>query len=49
MTNINNNNLIPPTEEIRELKYEIPSYEEFMKTYQPNEASEFLTEAEYQD
>jgi len=29
-----NENLIPKFEEIREIKYEIPSYEEFMKTYQ---------------
>jgi hypothetical protein len=36
MTNINNNNL-PPIEEIRELKNEIPSFEEFMKTYQADE------------
>jgi hypothetical protein len=27
---VNNNNL-PPIEEVRELKNEIPSYEEFMK------------------
>lgn len=52
----NNNNLIPKenykkVEEIREIdsKYETPSFEEFMKTYEPNEESEFLTEAEYQD
>jgi len=37
MTNINNNNL-PPIEEVREIKYEVPSYEEFMKTYQTDES-----------
>jgi len=36
MTNINNNNL-PPIEEIREIKNEVPSYEEFMRTYQADE------------
>ena len=38
-------------ETIQELKneYKIPSYEEFMKTYEPNEEVEILTEAEYQD
>jgi len=33
-----NENLIPKTEEIREIKNEIPSYEEFMKTYQSDKA-----------
>jgi hypothetical protein len=42
-------NIIPKTETIYELKNKIPSYEEFMKTYQSNEASEFPSEAEYQD
>jgi len=39
MTNINNNNLIPPTETVQELKaeYQIPTFEEFMKTYERNE------------
>src|SRR5436305_13122540 len=38
-------------EEIKYLEenYQPMSYEEFMKTYQSNEASEFLAEAEYQD
>jgi hypothetical protein len=38
-------------EEVRYLdqNYQPMSYEEFMKTYQTNEANEFLTEAEYQD
>lgn len=44
-------NQIPKTETIYELKeeYKVPSFEEFMKTYQPSEKSEFLAEAEYQD
>jgi len=44
-----NENIIPKTETVYELKNEIPSFEEFMKTYQSNEASEFLAEAEYQE
>jgi len=46
-----NENIIPKTETIYELKDECKalSFEEFMKTYQSNEASEFLAEAEYQD
>jgi len=36
-------------EEVREIENEIPSYEEFMKTYESNEEVEILTEAEYQD
>ena len=44
-----NENIIPKTETVYELKNEIPSYEEFMKTYQTDEANEFLAEAEYQD
>src|SRR5256885_280502 len=38
-----------PVEEVREIENEIPSFEEFMKTYEPSEESELLTEAEYQD
>ena len=30
---VNNNNNIPPVEEIREIKNEIPSFEEFMQSY----------------
>ncbi|CAI2183521.1 8606_t:CDS:2, partial [Funneliformis geosporum] len=39
------------TETVQELKdkYEVPSYEEFMKSYEPNEEVEVITEAEYQD
>jgi len=44
-----NENIIPKTETVYELKNKIPSFEEFMKTYQSDEASEFLAEAEYQD
>jgi len=36
-------------EEIREIDYQVPSYEEFMKTYEPSEEIEILTETEYQD
>ena len=36
-------------EEVREINNEIPSYEEFMKTYEPTKEAEILTEAEYQD
>jgi hypothetical protein len=48
---VNEQNLTPKTETIYELKeeYKIPSFEEFMKTYEPNEESEILAEAEYQD
>ena|SRR2546421_6184139 len=51
MTNINNNNLIPPTETVQELKaeYKIPTFEEFMKNYKPSKEDEILAEAEYQD
>jgi hypothetical protein len=51
----NNNNLIVPkenlaqVEEVREINNEIPSFEEFVKTYKPSEEVEILTEAEYQD
>jgi hypothetical protein len=40
-----------PVELVQELKdeYKVPSYEEFMETYKPNEEVEFLAEAEYQD
>jgi len=43
-----------PIEIVHELKdkkeYQIPSYEEFMETYdEPSEDSEFLAEIEYQD
>jgi len=31
-----NENLIPKTETVYELKNEIPSFEEFMKSYEPN-------------
>ena len=44
-----NENIIPKTETVYELKNETPSFEEFMKTYQPSEESEILAEAEYQD
>lgn len=46
-----NENIIPKTETVYELKeeYKVSTFEEFMKTYQSNEASEFLAEAEYQD
>ena len=36
-------------EEVREINNEIPTFEEFMKTYEPSEEVEILTEAEYQD
>ena len=36
-------------EEVREIENEIPSYEEFMKTYEPNEEVEVITEAEWHD
>jgi hypothetical protein len=38
-----------PFETVYELKNEVPSYEEFMKTYEPSEEVEILTEAEFQD
>jgi len=51
-----NNNGIPievkkPFETVQELKdeYKVPSFEEFMKTYEPSEEVEILTEAEFQD
>ena len=44
-----NENLIPKTETVYELKNEVPSYEEFLKTYKHDKASEALAEAEYQD
>jgi hypothetical protein len=39
------------TETVQELKdeYKVLSFEEFMKTYEPSEEVEILTEAEYQD
>jgi len=39
------------TETVQELKdkYKVLSYEEFMKTYEPSEEVEIITEAEYQD
>jgi hypothetical protein len=36
-------------EEVREINYQVPSFEEFMKSYEPNEEMQILTEAEYQD
>jgi hypothetical protein len=41
-----NENLIPKTEEIREIKSEIPSYEEFMKTYKSDKTIENSYEVE---
>src|SRR3954462_14163171 len=43
--------IIPKTEEVIYLdqNYQPQSYEEFMKTYEPNEEVEILTEAEWQD
>jgi hypothetical protein len=32
-----NNNNFPPIEEVREIKNEIPSYEEFLRSYKENE------------
>src|SRR4051812_49283917 len=53
---VNNNNLIPKenlvkVEEVKYLdhNYQPQSYEEFMKTYEPNEEAEIISEAEYQD
>src|ERR1700677_3163635 len=43
------NNFIPKVEEIREIKHEIPSYEEFMKTYNADEAVVSSYEIEYQN
>ena len=48
---VNNNNLIPKeniikTEEIREIKNETPSFEEFMKTYEVDERVENSYQAE---
>ncbi|RHZ35594.1 hypothetical protein [endosymbiont GvMRE of Glomus versiforme] len=42
---------IPKTEEITYLdqNYQPQSYEEFMKTYEPNEETDIITEAEWQD
>lgn len=42
---------LPKTEQIVYLdqNYQPQSYEEFMKTYEPSEKVEILTEAEYQD
>lgn len=37
------------TEEVRYLNTEIPSYEEFMKTYEPSDFVETIIEAEWQD
>jgi hypothetical protein len=47
----NNGYIIPKenykkVEEVREIKNEVPSFEEFMKTYEPSEKVEVLTEAE---
>lgn len=52
--NMTNNNIylpkesIPKTEEVRYLdqNYQPQSYEDFMKTYEPNETVEVITEAE---
>src|SRR3954451_23766466 len=46
-----NENLIPQTETVYELKeeYKVPSFEEFMKTYELSEEAEILAETEYQD
>jgi len=44
-----NENNIPKTETIYELKNEVPSYEEFMKTYKSSGETDILAEAEYQD
>ncbi|CAI2173563.1 601_t:CDS:2 [Funneliformis geosporum] len=40
-----------PVETVYELKdeYKVPSFEEFMKTYEPSEEVEVITEAEYQN
>jgi hypothetical protein len=37
---VNNNNQVPPTEEIRYLDTEIPSFEEFMRNYKSDEVVE---------
>ena len=44
-----NNNLTPKVEEIREIKYETPSYEEFMKNYKFDKVLEDNYETEWQD
>jgi ribosome-associated toxin RatA of RatAB toxin-antitoxin module len=41
-----NENLIPKTETVYELKNEIPSYEEFIKTYKVDKVLEDNYEAE---
>ena len=43
-----NENQIPKTETVTEIKeeYRTPSFEEFMKTYEPSEKVEIITEAE---
>lgn len=48
---IKNIEKLPKTEEITYLdqNYQPQSYEEFMKTYEPNEEVEVITETEYQD
>ena len=48
---IKNIEKLPKTEEIIHLNqnYQPQSYEEFVKTYEPNEEVEILTEAEWQD
>ena len=48
---IKNIEKLPKTEQIVYLdqNYQPQSYEEFMKTYEPNEEVEVITEAEYQD
>jgi hypothetical protein len=40
------NNNIPPVEEIRYLNTEIPSYEEFLKTYKSDERVQTSYQAE---
>lgn len=44
-----NENLIPKTETVYELKDKIPTYEEFMKTYQSDKVIENSYLGEYQD
>jgi hypothetical protein len=34
---LNNNNNLPPIEEVRELKYQVPSFAEFMKNWKEDE------------
>jgi len=43
---VNNNNLIPKTELVQELKSEIPSFEEFMGNYENDEKVNKSYEAE---